>query len=153
MKEIQLTQGKTSKVSDEDYEELNKHKWHAFKNGKHWYARRQITVAPKKQAHICIHQVLCGKGADHIDGDGLNNQRDNLRPATSQQNCFNRKPLTGCTSPHKGVSWHKYNKKWGARIKRSGKSFFLGYFDNEDDAALAYKSAAIVMFGLYAHNS
>jgi len=79
---------------------------------------------------------------DHIDGNRLNNQRSNLRLATSSQNKMNRGPRKDNTSGYKGVSWHKQNNKWSARIMANGKYLSLGLFENILDAARSYNLAA-----------
>ena len=79
---------------------------------------------------------------DHIDGNRLNNQRSNLRLATSSQNKMNRGPRIDCKSGYKGVSWHKQNSKWTARIMANGKYLSLGLFENILDAARSYNLAA-----------
>ena len=68
---------------------------------------------------------------DHIDGDRLNNNIENLRKVTHQQNCWNR-------TTAKGYCWDKKSNKWKARITLNGKEIHLGYFDNEDDARQVY---------------
>ncbi len=150
MREIVLTQGKVALVSDEDYEELSKHKWHARYNRGLFYACRTVTVSPRREANVYMHQVVCCKGADHKDGNGLNNQRDNLRPATHQQNQFNRGPRLGSCSRFKGVYRDKDRKKWRACIRISGSKKHIGYFDDELKAATAYDDKARELFGEFA---
>ncbi len=95
-------------------------------------------------------QLLCaGKGeeVDHIDGNGLNNQRSNLRIATRAQNAHNtRRPKTN-TSGHKGVYWSKCAKSWCAMICSNGKRKYLGLFDNVDEAGKAYEMEARLNHG------
>ena len=86
---------------------------------------------------------------DHADGNGLNNQKDNLRFCTHSQNHMNRKPTKG-SSKYKGVSWHKAAKKWNARITLNKKTVSIGYFDSEIIAAKAYDEKAIELFGEFA---
>jgi len=90
---------------------------------------------------------------DHINGDPLDNRRQNLRPATPSQNQANRTKYQGrrgVTSRYKGVCWHRKDKKWMARIYRDGKQIYLGGFDCEIEAAKAYDSAALEIFGEFA---
>jgi hypothetical protein len=88
---------------------------------------------------------------DHSDGDGLNNQRSNLRPATTAQNNYNQSPQAGTSSRFKGVTWHKKRRKWQASIKVNGKFHYLGLFSDEEKAARAYADAAIAIQGSYAY--
>lgn len=88
---------------------------------------------------------------DHIDGNRLNNQRSNLRLATSSQNKCNRGPRKDNKSGLKGVSWHSQRSQWTARIKTiDGKYLFLGLFESKKQAALAYNLAAIREHGEFA---
>lgn len=87
---------------------------------------------------------------DHIDGNKLNNQRNNLRSATSSQNAINSKKPKNNTSGYKGVSWSKKSKKWRAQICFEGKQIHLGFFDDSKDAANAYDKAALKYFGEFA---
>ncbi len=96
MKEIILTQGQVALVDDEDFEYLNQWKWHAQRitSSDHlWYAKTVMDGCP-----VMMHRVLLlpshGWSVDHIDGDGLNNRRANLRLATHQQNMMNSRRRT-----------------------------------------------------------
>lgn len=99
-----------------------------------------------------MHQEVIGRHykIDHKDGDGLNNQKINLRPCTdaqNQQNAFKRK---GCSSKHKGVSWFARYGKWQCLIRPNKTKVSLGYFVHEDDAGLAYNAAAVKYYGEFA---
>ena len=88
---------------------------------------------------------------DHIDGNGLNNQRNNLRIVTNQQNGMNqKKQRRSTTSRYKGVCWHNKNKGWMAGIKHNRKTIYLGCYETEEEAALAYNTEATRIFGEYA---
>ena len=89
---------------------------------------------------------------DHIDRNKLNNCINNLRWATNQENQMNStKTKNKKTSKYKGFSWFKACNKWKAQIKLNGKSFHLGYFDNEKDAARAYNNKALELFCEFAN--
>jgi hypothetical protein len=86
-----------------------------------------------------------------VDGNGLNNQRDNLRFATSGQNQQNRHFLSTNTSGYRGVTWNKKSNKWQAGIKFQEKSIHLGLFDTPEGAAYAYDMKAVEIFGEFAN--
>ena len=150
MKEIKLTQGKVAIVDDEDFEELSKYKWQ-YAGG---YAVRAISRAfgklPLTRIHVQIIGKIDGLEIDHINGDKLDNRRENLRHVTVSQNQYNRKPNRAGSSQYKGVSWYRAGKKWHSSIKTGGKTFHLGYYDIERDAAAAYNKSASELFGEYA---
>ena len=137
-KQIPLTQSKFAIVDDEDFEYLNQWKWYVHKNGNNFYAVRGF---PKRiQMHRVVMNTSDGIEVDHIDGNGLNNTRSNLRNCTHVQNMQNRKKNSDNTSGYKGVDWH--NEKWRAQITINKKIVFLGYFSSIEDAAHAYDTAA-----------
>ena len=103
--------------------------------------------------NIKIHNYIMnpeeGYIVDHINGNGLDNRRENLRIVTQQQNAFNRAIQTNNTSGHKGVSLVKRNNKWLARIGFNGKRIVLGTFDSYEEAVEARKIAEIKYYGEY----
>lgn len=145
VKEIPLTQGKFALVDDEDYDWLNQWKWQAVKGTvkqrKVFYATRQAWSPSKKTVimHRLIMNAPPGRMVDHINGDGLDNQKINLRLVTRRQNMQNRHHKK--TSKYPGVCWKKHCKLWVAKIQICKKSFHLGYFKSEKDAFEAYKEA------------
>ena len=91
-----------------------------------------------------------GMEVDHINGNGLDNRKANLRLCTRAQNQMNSIKRTGKSSIFKGVSWHKNAWKWRANIKINQKDIHIGYFDTELEAAEAYDIEAIRLFGSFA---
>ena len=153
MKTLKLTQGKIAKIDDCDYEEIKEHSWFAHRSKKKnikdtWYAGTNIRINGKLKTihlHTFIMNTPKSYDIDHINGDGLNNQRSNLRICTRSENLRNRKKVTG-TSKYKGVSFYKTTKKWRSQI--DGKH--LGLYDTEEEAAKVYNNFAICLFGEFA---
>jgi len=147
VREIQLTQGKVALVDDEDFEEISKHKWYAKKIGNTFYAMRWSTKFERENGystHVLMHRQILGitgkpGDTDHISGDGLDNQKKNLRIVTIRQNGQNRHEKTSSIFP--GVCWNKSSSKWQANINIDGRKKHLGLFINEYDAFLSYKKA------------
>lgn len=153
MKEIPLTQGKVALVDDDKFEELSRYNWCAAKNGRTFYAMRSTPRDENgKQKGIWMHhELLPGElKVDHRDGNGCNNQLDNLRFATNSQNAQNRQKCLGRSSKFKGVDWNKKTSLWRAFICKNGVRKFLGYFDSEENAAMAYDSSAVILHGEFA---
>lgn len=151
MKEIKLSLNKIALVDDDDFEQLNIYKWHSFKHRNTYYARRNENVMGINK-QIYMHTQITGiKGIDHVDRNGLNNQRDNLRKCTSLQNNYNSLRIKNKTSIFKGVSWNKYHNKWKAQISVNGKRKHIGYFDNDLDAAVAYDKNATEYYKEFAY--
>lgn len=142
-------------VDDEDYDNLMRWNW-SVEHGNIIYAVRARRKNEKNvtSTSIRMHRYLMGLDTegmkvDHIDHNGLNNQRGNLRLATSLQNSFNRR--TFGKSKYLGVSWHKRTEKWMAYINRYKKMIHLGYFLIEEDAARARDKKALELHGEFAH--
>ena len=155
MTKIELTQGKFAFVDLEDIERVNKYKWFALKSGKLWYAIRQFKDETGRNRMQRLHRFIMnaevGIIVDHIDGDGLNCCKENLRFATHAQNRSNHASLNlNNVSGYCGVSWKKDKNKWHAYLTKKGVKKFLGYFSTKEEAAKAYNEAALQEFGKYA---
>lgn len=155
MKEIPLTRGKVALVDDADFEALAKYKWQAKRDKKTWYVYRRARKSDGEKGLMSMHRQIMvagpGREVDHKDGDGLNNQRDNLRLCSHAQNMCNHQHKTdGCSSLYKGVCWRKDVARWVAKIRVSRRLIHLGLFDSQEDAAQAYNQAAKQYFGEFA---
>ena len=157
--EIPLTQGKVALVDDADAPALLAYKWCTFYRKKEdlFYAGRCIsrfTSQTGKTQTILMHRFLCSlelydrRQVDHVDGNGLNNTRINLRVCTKTQNNQNRRKRKDATSRFKGV-FLAYGR-WRAEMQANGLRLHLGTFSTEEDAALAYDRAALIHFGEFA---
>lgn len=150
MREIRLSDGEMAIVDDADFELISGFKWAPHKHGNTVYALANKTRrGGAKPVTIRMHRLILGLEAgdgikvDHKNGNGLDNQRRNLRICTHSQNCCNSRKHRGTTSKYKGVVWHKRTAKWHAQANFGGHgSKCLGVFDSEIDAALAYDHAA-----------
>ncbi len=105
--------------------------------------------------HRLVTDTQPGYETDHINGNGLDNRRANLRQASASQNRANMgKPKRGDgrpqTSIYKGVSWNADRSAWRACIQHSGRSIHLGRYTSETDAARAYDRAAVAQWGEFA---
>ncbi len=152
---IELTQGKYALIDDEDFDYFNNWKWYASKSKRTFYAKRNV-YTNKKGTTIKMHREILGLTkedkiqVDHKDGNGLNNQKSNLRIVTQNENQHNSRKRKDNTSGYKGVSWDKRNKKWVTQIYFQDKQNFLGYFNDKIEAAKAYDKKAIELFGEFA---
>lgn len=157
MKKIQLTQGQYSLVDDEDYEYLSQWNWYARKDRKGFYAQRQGTDN-KRRFQIHMHRVILNLKptdsveVDHINGNSLDNRKENLRACSHKDNSRNRRKYSTNTSGYTGVSWHKHTQKWAAKIGVNGKWIHLGIYSNPEDAHNAYQIAAKQYFGEFYSN-
>jgi len=100
--------------------------------------------------HRLILNPPAGITIDHINGNGLDNRRENLRLAGRGQNQCNRGKQSNNTSGFKGVTWHKNLNKWEAGISISGKRYHVGFYKTPEAAARAYDDAAKKYHGEFA---
>jgi len=153
MKKIQLSRGYEALVDDDDYDRISKYTWAITTTLNHKYATRYANINGRR-TRVSMHREILGLHGekilvDHIDRDGLNNQKCNLRLCAHRQNSMNRISSRG-TSKYKGVSWNSLRKKWRAVIGYKGYVKHLGFFDSEEEAAKKYNKEAANVFGEFA---
>lgn len=135
-------------IDEPDYEMVSQYKWRpCFTNGK-FYARRGGNGA-------YMHRLIASPGrsqvVDHINHNGLDNRRDNLRVCTGSENQRNRSQLqVNNKSGFIGVYFDQKAERWRAKISVHGDSVYLGTFDNPIDAAMARDEAAKMQYGEFA---
>jgi len=154
MKEIELSLGRLVWIDDSEFEFLNQWRWRARRYNQNWYAEREEFISGKRRK-ITMHRAIMGiidktVEIDHRDGNGLNNQRSNLRIATHSQNRQNRKRQLNNTTGFIGVYWHKKRKEFRAQIKVDGKKIHHGKFASAIEAAKVRDAIAIKLHGEFA---
>ncbi len=153
MKHIPLSRGLLAAVDDGDFDFLMQWKWTALVGDRTFYAHRRQRLECGKHALVLMHRLILGTPegmvTDHIDGNGLNNTRANLRIATQRQNMMNRRPQRGGSCAIKGV-WRDETaprKPWRAAIRLNGRLKYLGRYSDPVEAGRAYAAAAAEHFG------
>jgi hypothetical protein len=158
MVEVPLTQGKVALIDDEDAPRILAHKWtlHHDRSRRRdvGYAVRYVRKADgigrtSIQMHREILNAPAGLEVDHINGEGLDNQKVNLRLATRAQNLSNTYRQKGRTG-YRGIYWHRRNRMYHALIRHEGKKHSLGYYYDVEQAARAYDYAAYHLHGEFA---
>ena len=149
MKIITLTQDKFAIVDDEDYEYLNQWKWYPLQKSTTCYATRHENNKIIKM-HRIVMDAPVGMDVHHINGNGLDNTKQNMRVCTRSMHQYNRHPKKG---KYKGVTMSGRTGKWQARIKVNKKYISLGYYTNKEDAARAYDKAVRKYAGEFARTN
>ena len=154
---IKLNRGLYALVDGDDYNWLSRWKWCLLKGRSTFYAARKIRIGKHKQRTIYMHREILNipksSLTDHINDNGLDNRKINLRICNINQNSQNQRPQQGKTSKYKGVTFHNKSKLWRARIVLNKKDISLGYFKDETKAAQAYDKAAKELFGEFARTN
>ena len=152
-REIALSRGLVAIVDDADYDTvMSAGKWYADPSCRTFYARRNFWTPDRRCKSIKMHRFLTGWDlVDHVNGDGLDNRRANLRAATTRTNTFNRGIRTDNKTGRKGVS--RSRGLFRAQIQCDGVLKYLGEFEAADDAARVYDVAAIELFGDFARTN
>ncbi len=147
-REIPLTHGLAAIVDAEDYEMLAARKWYVdFRAGGRVYVRGS---ADGRRMHRVITGAGPGEQVDHRNHDTLDNRRKNLRVCTNSQNSMNRLMRSDNTSGYKGVYLRKDTGKWVAEITVNGRTKTFGSSAKPEDAAAAYRAAALELHGEFA---
>jgi AP2 domain len=151
---IPLSKGRVALVDDRDYERVRRYKWHF--TGRYAQTR---TPSPERK-HLLLHRFLLeaptGIQVDHVNGDPLDCRRNNMRLTDSRGNNRNRRPLAAWngrppSSKYKGVWYERHGlRSWRAGISVGSRRMYLGRFQSEDEAALAYNAAARRLHGEFA---
>lgn len=158
MKEIILSNGMIAIVDDEDFEELNKYKWHYSigSSQRKGYARR-MKMTDRKTRRIYMHRVIMGLDGnpdrtfmvDHIDRNPLNNSKENLRICTLGENLRNKSKKINGQFRYMGI--RKARKLFAAQITHNGNHICLGTYQTQEEAALAYNKKKIELHGEFAN--
>lgn len=151
MATIPLSRGLVAIVDDADHDAVSAQgSWYADPSRGTFYARRNVWLDGRRCVGVKMHRFLTGWDlVDHINGDGLDNRRVNLRAATPRENARNRRVRSDSLSGFKGVR-RLSSGTWIARIEVGGRRVSLGSFDTAESAALAYDAAAVEHFGEFA---
>ena len=148
---IKLSFNRVAIVDAEDYDRLSKYRWCTVKGSRTCYAKTFHLSGAILSMHRMVANAPKGLFVDHINHNGLDNRRRNLRVCTYIENQRNKRPKPGCTSEYKGVHWCKGRNKFRANIYLNRKAIHLGYFKNEIEAARAYDKKAKELFGEFAY--
>lgn len=153
MKFVPLSKNKQARVDDEDFERVSRWHWSYCPN-RGGYAVRNETYAPGKHRYLPMARFILnapkGKLVDHINGETLDNRKENLRLCTHAENQANKKRPVNNTSGYKGVQWSKQKEKWIAVAWLMGHLYYGGAYTDKIEAAKAYDRLAVKLYGEFA---
>lgn len=149
-KRIFARNGEMIIVDDEDFEYLRQWRWYINAQGyavgyKDWNKEKKSLV----RMHRIINRTPSGLLTDHINGNKLDNRRNNLRNANRSQNACNSRPRSNSTN-HKGVSWDGKNKRWRVQIGLNGKNYVFGRYEEITDAIKVANKKRLELHGEFA---
>jgi hypothetical protein len=146
---VPLSQGLHAIIDAEDAEFIGQWNWSAKRGTNTFYAVRTITISPEKQKVLRMHRIIIdakeGLEVDHINRNGIDNRRSNLRLVTHQENAYNVGLFKSNSSGATGVYWDKNRNKWQAKIKKDQKNIFLGRFETKEEAINAWGKAKSIL--------
>ena len=159
MKLLPLTKDKFALVDDDDYYWLSQWNWFAVEIKNTWYARRSKkkgVLRSNEKYEIYLHRIVMRCSdidfvIDHLDKNGLNNQKENLRMCTKSENNKHTSSHKNSSSQYLGVSYDKNRNKWSANLMNNGKRILFKRYNTEIEAAKAYDITAKTQFGVYAN--
>ena len=149
---IALPGGLAALVDAADADWLSAYRWRTIRIRRTWYA-----VRDDGSRLVYMHREIIGApdgaSVDHINGNGLDNRRCNLRLVTARENNINAAKRASCSSRYRGVDWCKSARAWRARVWVDGKERLVGYYTTEEEAAEARASVASAVYGQFARRS
>jgi hypothetical protein len=150
--QVTLTRGKVATIDDGDLPLVSEYRWWARKSLNTWYAfgNKRGNSRERISMHRLIMGAIDGESVDHIDGDGLNNQRENLRRCTQAENMRNTRLRIDNQTGYRGVCYEKRRNLYIASISIDRRRISLGYFPDPINAARAYDQSAREHHGEYA---
>ena len=141
---IQLSRGVWTVIGTADWDAVRSYTWFVNDQRRNFYAYANHKKPDGSRTTVKLHRLIAGVGGldvDHVDGNGLNNRRSNLRACSRSKNSRNQVVNRDTSSGIKGVSFNKRLSKWHSYIKLDGKRIHLGFFESKDEAA-AFRRAA-----------
>jgi AP2 domain/HNH endonuclease len=152
---MHCTDGTPFTIDDADFELVSPYRWDAQRSlsTRTTYARSRLGGS---RSAVPLHRLLLsppeGSVVDHIDGNGLNNVRSNLRVCSRSENSFNAQRRKDNTSGFKGVYWHRRIGKWQAEVVAHRKRNHLGYYDTPEQAAEVARAFREKVHGEFANH-